>query len=89
MRFTDLMLSLPLLPVAIVAAQFFRGLFKGREALSLALLLGLLLWGALARIVRAEFLSLREKEFVEAARAAGARDRRISSATCSPMPWAR
>jgi len=77
MRFTDLVLSLPLLPVAIVAAQFFRGLFRGREALSLALLLGLLLWGALARIVRAEFLSLREKEFVEAARAAGARDRRI------------
>ena len=41
------------------------------------MLLGLLLWGALARIVRAEFLSLREKEFVEAARAAGANDRRI------------
>jgi len=77
MRFTDLILSLPLLPVAIVAANFFRGLFQGREALSLALLLGFLLWGALARIVRAEFLSLREKEFVEAARAAGARDRRI------------
>jgi len=77
MRFTDLILSLPLLPVAIVAAQFFRGLFRGREALSLSLLLGLLLWGALARIVRAEFLSLREKEFVEAARASGARDRRI------------
>ena len=77
MRFTDLILSLPLLPVAIVAANFFRGLFRGREALSLALLLGFLLWGALARIVRAEFLSLREKEFVEAARAAGARDRRI------------
>jgi peptide/nickel transport system permease protein len=77
MRFTDLILSLPLLPVAIVAAQFFRGLFRGREAISLSLLLGFLLWGALARIVRAEFLSLREKEFVEAARAAGARDRRI------------
>jgi peptide/nickel transport system permease protein len=77
MRFTDLILSLPLLPVAIVAAQFFGQLMRGHEALSLALLLGLLLWGALARIVRAEFLSLREKEFVEAARAAGARDRRI------------
>lgn len=77
MRLTDLILSLPLLPVAIVAANFFRGLFRGREALSLSLLLGLLLWGVLARIVRAEFLSLREKEFVEAARAAGAPDRRI------------
>jgi ABC-type dipeptide/oligopeptide/nickel transport system permease subunit len=72
MRFTDLVLSLPLLPVAIVAAAVFGG-----GLWTLALLLGLLLWGSLARIVRAEFLSLREKEFVEAARAAGARDRRI------------
>jgi peptide/nickel transport system permease protein len=40
-------------------------------------LIGVLVWGGLARIVRAEFLSLREKEFVEAARAAGASDRRI------------
>jgi peptide/nickel transport system permease protein len=77
MRFTDLVLSLPLLPVAIVAAAWLRETFEGKEALSLAILLGSLLWGTLARIVRAEFLSLREKEFVEAARAAGARDRRI------------
>jgi peptide/nickel transport system permease protein len=77
MRVTDLFLSLPLLPVAIVAANFLRDAFRGREALALAFLLGILLWGSLARIVRAEFLSLREKEFVEAARAAGARDRRI------------
>jgi len=77
MRFTDLILSLPLLPVAIVAAAWLREAFEGREALSLSILLGTLLWGTLARIVRAEFLSLREKEFVEAARAAGARDRRI------------
>ena len=77
MRFTDLILSLPLLPVAIVAAAWLRETFEGREALSLAILLGTLLWGTLARIVRAEFLSLREKEFVEAAKAAGARDRRI------------
>ncbi|MDH3471478.1 MAG: ABC transporter permease [Acidimicrobiia bacterium] len=72
MRFTDLVLSLPLLPVAIVAARVFGG-----SLYTLALLLGFLLWGTLARIVRAEFLSLREKEFVEAARAAGAKDRRI------------
>jgi peptide/nickel transport system permease protein len=77
MRFTDLVLSLPLLPVAIVAAAFLREAFEGREALALAFLLGSLIWGTLARIVRAEFLSLREKEFVEAAKAAGARDRRI------------
>jgi peptide/nickel transport system permease protein len=35
------------------------------------------LWTSTARIVRGEFLSLREKEFVEAARAIGAPDRRI------------
>jgi peptide/nickel transport system permease protein len=77
MRFVDLLLSLPLLPVAIVAAAWMRDAFAGRAALSLAVLLGVLLWGGLARIVRAEFLSLREKEFVEAARATGAKDRRI------------
>jgi ABC-type dipeptide/oligopeptide/nickel transport system permease subunit len=79
MRFTDLILSLPLLPVAIVAARIIPELpvFQGDAALSLAVLLGVLLWGSLARIVRAEFLSLREKEFVEAARASGANDRRI------------
>jgi peptide/nickel transport system permease protein len=77
MRFTDLILSLPLLPVAIVAAATLRQIFVGHEALALAVLLGTLLWGSLARIVRAEFLSLREKEFVESARACGARDRRI------------
>ncbi|HEX9978461.1 MAG TPA: ABC transporter permease [Acidimicrobiia bacterium] len=77
MRFTDLILSLPLLPVAIVAAASLREIFQGHEAIALAVLLGTLLWGSLARIVRAEFLSLREKEFVESARASGARDRRI------------
>jgi peptide/nickel transport system permease protein len=82
MRFTDLVLGLPLLPVAIVVGRvlpelrFLPGFLK-QGAWGIAVLLGLLLWGALARIVRAEFLSLREKEFVEAARAAGANDRRI------------
>ncbi|MCP4307263.1 MAG: ABC transporter permease [bacterium] len=82
MRFTDLVLGLPLLPVAIVVGrvlpelQFLPGFLK-QGAWGIAVLVGLLVWGALARIVRAEFLSLREKEFVEAARAAGASDRRI------------
>ncbi len=51
--------------------------FLKQGAWGIAVLLGVLVWGSLARIVRAEFLSLREKEFVEAARAAGANDRRI------------
>jgi peptide/nickel transport system permease protein len=82
MRFTDLVLGLPLLPVAIVVGRILPEMTILPEwlrsgPLGIALLLGFLSWGGLARIVRAEFLSLREKEFVEAARAAGASDRRI------------
>lgn len=82
MRFTDLILGLPLLPVAIVVGRLLPELtflpdWMQSGPWGIAFLLGFLLWGSLARIVRAEFLSLREKEFVEAARAAGASDRRI------------
>jgi len=82
MRFTDLVLGLPLLPVAIVVGRIlpeitFLPSWITSGAMGIALLIGFLSWGGLARIVRAEFLSLREKEFVEAARAAGAGDRRI------------
>ena len=82
MRFTDLVLGLPLLPVAIVVGRIlpemtFLPSWITSGAMGIALLIGFLSWGGLARIVRAEFLSLREKEFVEAARAAGASDRRI------------
>ena len=82
MRFTDLVLGLPLLPVAIVVGRILPELqflpsWLRSGPIGIALLLGFLSWGGLARIVRAEFLSLREKEFVEAARAAGASDRRI------------
>jgi peptide/nickel transport system permease protein len=82
MRFTDLVLGLPLLPIAIVVGRILPELdflpsWVTQGPMGIALLLGFLSWGGLARIVRAEFLSLREKEFVEAARAAGASDRRI------------
>ncbi len=82
MRFTDLVLGLPLLPVAIVVGRIlpeveFLPQFIRQGPFGIAMLIGLLAWGGLARIVRAEFLSLREKEFVEAARAAGAGDNRI------------
>jgi len=82
MRFTDLVLGLPLLPVAIVVGRIlpemeFLPSFIRTGPFGIAMLIGFLAWGGLARIVRAEFLSLREKEFVEAARAAGASDNRI------------
>ncbi len=49
----------------------------GGNPVRVALILAFLSWTGLARIVRGEFLSLREKEFVEAARALGASDVRI------------
>lgn len=72
MRITDVFLTLPLLAVAAVIGQMNKG-----GPLLLALLLGMLVWMSLARLVRGEFLSLREKEFVEAARALGASSGRI------------
>ena len=74
MRFTDLVLVLPALAVLLAAATFFN---KEGSPLKAAILLGILLWVGLARILRGIFLSLREKEFVEAAKAAGASDLRI------------
>lgn len=73
MRFTDLMLTLPSLAVLLVASAF---LGQGSEY-RIALILALLFWTYLARVVRGSFLSLKEKEFVEAARAIGASDIRI------------
>jgi ABC-type dipeptide/oligopeptide/nickel transport system permease subunit len=73
MRFTDLALTLPGLVVLLTAAAFLGNGSQYRTAVILALLF----WTSLARIVRGTFLSLREKEYVEAARAAGAGDIRI------------
>ena len=73
MRFTDLMLTMPILPVLIVAAA----LLGSGNPTRVGIILGLLLWTSLSRIVRGSFLSLREQEFVEAAKASGASDARI------------
>ena len=73
MRFTDLMLTIPLLVVVAVVSVG----YPNAPWYTIPIILGLFAWTTLARIVRAEFMSLREKEFVEAARAVGARDRRI------------
>jgi len=63
MRFTDLILTLPFLAVLLTAAAF----AGNGSPTRVALILALLFWTQLARIVRGSFLSLREKEFVEAA----------------------
>jgi ABC-type dipeptide/oligopeptide/nickel transport system permease subunit len=73
MRLTDLFLTLPLLAVLLTAAKF----LGHSTPTKLALLLAALIWTSIARIVRGSFLSLREKEYVEAARAAGSGDTRI------------
>lgn len=73
MRFTDVLITIPLLLIGAVISRR-----VGQAGpLVLALVLGLVTWMQLARLVRGEFLSLREKEFVEAARAMGATSARI------------
>lgn len=74
MRFVDLILTVPLLVVLIVVASNFPDL---RTPFGVGLILGLFGWLDLARIVRGQFLTLREKEYVEAAHALGASDKRI------------
>jgi peptide/nickel transport system permease protein len=73
MRFTDLILTLPGLAVLLTASVF----LGSGDPLKIGLILAFLFWTAVARIVRGLFLSLREREFVEAAKAAGASDLRI------------
>lgn len=73
MRFVDLMYSIPSLFFLILLGVYFRGL----SILAIVIVLGLLRWMTTARLVRAQFLSLKEREFVEAARTVGARNMRI------------
>jgi ABC-type dipeptide/oligopeptide/nickel transport system permease subunit len=63
MRFTDLVLVLPGLAILLTVAAF---LGNGKP-IRVAFILAFLFWTGLARIVRGSFLSLREKEFTEAA----------------------
>ena len=78
MWLTDLFLSLPQLPLLLLLIYLFRDKLKvafGPEAgvfIMIVLVIGGFRWMPVARLVRAQFFSLREKEFVEAARALGA-----------------
>jgi ABC-type dipeptide/oligopeptide/nickel transport system permease subunit len=75
MRFTDLVLTIPAIALlAVLAANVSE---KAGNWFFIGLVLALLQWTYIARVVRGQFLSLREKEFVEAARALGASDARI------------
>jgi peptide/nickel transport system permease protein len=72
MRFVDIMLTIPsfLLILAVIA-------FIGPSILNIMVVIGTTSWMGVARLVRAEFLSLKEREFILAARSIGASDIRI------------
>jgi peptide/nickel transport system permease protein len=78
MWITDLFLSLPQLPLLLLIIYLFRNALsqvlglEGGVFVLIVLVIGGLRWMPVARLVRAQFFSLREKEFVEAARALGA-----------------
>ncbi|MDQ4100413.1 MAG: ABC transporter permease, partial [Chloroflexota bacterium] len=80
---TDLFLSLPQLPLLLLIIYLFRDRLKavfgleGGVFVVIVLVIGGLRWMPVARLVRAQFLSLREKEFVEAARSQGASRRHL------------
>ncbi len=74
MRIVDTFFAIPLLFVILVAARF----FGEGQVYTLVLIFGLLSWPLIARLVRAQFLSLREADFVTAARAGGVTDMRIT-----------
>lgn len=88
MRLTDVIIIIPLLILAAVLGTvgnqlagrgtFFNAIFGGSAGIILlGVFIGLVIWTGLARLVRGEFLSLREREFVDAARIAGASNSRI------------
>ncbi|MCU1525944.1 MAG: transporter permease [Microbacteriaceae bacterium] len=72
MRLTDMVIIVPLLLLAAIVGNAVNG-----PSVILASVLGLLVWTTLARLVRGEVLALREREFVDAARVAGASSARI------------
>ncbi len=86
MRLTDVIIIIPALLLAAVMAalagrrdqgSWFASFASTNGVLALGIFLGLISWVALARLMRGEFLSLREREFVDAARISGASNARI------------
>ncbi|MBI5577116.1 MAG: ABC transporter permease [Deltaproteobacteria bacterium] len=72
MRFVDIMLCFPSFFLILSAVAFL-----GPSIYNIMIIIGLTSWMGVARLVRAETLSLKERDFVAAARAQGAGDRRI------------
>jgi peptide/nickel transport system permease protein len=81
MRFTDAALSLPTLMVLILLSAILREVdlpfLERNNVLTIALVIGILSWMTVARLVRASFLTIREKDFVVAAHCLGTPNFRI------------
>lgn len=83
MRITDLFLALPVVPLLLLLIFLFRDTLRralGPETgifVLIVFVIGILNWMTVARLVRSSFLSLKEKEFVEAARALGVTEPKI------------
>jgi peptide/nickel transport system permease protein len=83
MRLTDMFLALPLIPLLLVLVMLFRDRIAGLIGpelgafLLIVFAIGITSWMATARIVRGEVLTLKEREYVLAARSIGARPSRI------------
>jgi ABC-type dipeptide/oligopeptide/nickel transport system permease subunit len=78
MRVVDIFLSIPQILLMITVVAIYGSLVpKGGEIYLIVGVVGILGWPGPARLVRGEFLSLKERDFVSAARALGARDKRI------------
>jgi peptide/nickel transport system permease protein len=72
MRFTDMMLVIPALPLLLVLIRVL-----GASIINVIVIIGFLGWMGFARVIRSQVLTLKERPFIEAARAAGAGTTRI------------
>ncbi len=73
MRFTDVVIIIPIIVIGSIIGR----ILGGSSAVVFGIFLGIVSWTGLARLVRGDFLALREREFVDAARVAGASNSRI------------
>jgi peptide/nickel transport system permease protein len=75
MRFADVMLAVPVLMLIMIMSSFLKSVaFPGGQIGIIVFIIGITGWMSIARLVRGEFLSLRETEFIEASRATGMDD---------------
>jgi peptide/nickel transport system permease protein len=80
MRFADIMLTMPTLFIAIVLMQLLRAgviPFLSAGIMPIVIVIAITRWMGVSRLVRASYLSIKQKEFIEAARCAGAKNWRL------------